>query len=217
MSIRYAILGLLAEEPMHGYRLKKIFDRRVSPLWGLTTGQVYQTLAALERVALVESRSERRGRRPSRRVYSVTVSGRRDLAAWLAKSPARSRPLREEMLIRLMLFGESHSENLRRAIDEQIDDAAALMGRVRRLREQHCAARQRGLDVTGLFLESMSHLLEADVRNLELFRRQIECCGIADRRRVELDEIPRSTPSRQESPRPGTPFGVTVTLAAAGL
>lgn len=189
MSIRYAILGLLAEEPMHGYRLKKIFDRRVSPLWGLTTGQIYQTLAALERIALVESRGERRGRRPSRRVYSVTVSGKRDLAAWLAESPAPSRPFREEMLIRLMLFGESHAENLLRAIGKQIDDATALLERVRRLREQHASTPRRGLDVTGVFLESMSHHLEADVRSLALLRHEIDGCERSKHRYADGGDV----------------------------
>ena len=61
MSIKYALLGLVGEEPMHGYRLKATFDRRVGGLWKLTTAQIYQTLNALERAGLV-GESRRAGR-----------------------------------------------------------------------------------------------------------------------------------------------------------
>ena len=88
MSIKHAMLGLLSEQPMHGYRLKEAFDERVGGLWGLTTGQIYQTLKALERAALLEGRGERVGARPARRIYSLTPQGTRALNAWLDETPA---------------------------------------------------------------------------------------------------------------------------------
>ena len=88
MSIKHAVLGLLSEQPMHGYRLKEAFDERVGGLWGLTTGQIYQTLKALERAALLEGRGERVGARPARRIYSLTPQGTRALNAWLDETPA---------------------------------------------------------------------------------------------------------------------------------
>jgi DNA-binding PadR family transcriptional regulator len=172
MSIRYAILGLLAEQPMHGYRLKEVFDRRVSPLWGLTTGQIYQSLAVLERAALVESRGERKGRRPTRRVYSITEAGKRDLGEWLQAPTTFARPFREEMVIRLMMLGGSQADGLLRMLARQTDEAKELLAHVMRMRAQR-RVEGDGLDLTGVFLESMTHHLEADIKNLELFRGEI--------------------------------------------
>lgn len=172
MSIRYAILGLLAEQPMHGYRLKEVFDRRVSPLWGLTTGQIYQSLAVLERAALVESRGERKGRRPTRRVYSVTEAGKRDLSQWLQSPTTFARPFREEIVIRLMMLGGMQAGGLMQMLERQTDEAKELLAHVMRMRTQR-QTDERGLDLPGVFLEGMTHHLEADIKNLELFRGEI--------------------------------------------
>ena len=42
MSIRFAILALLAEKPRHGYEIKNEFDRRTNHTWPLNIGQVYR-------------------------------------------------------------------------------------------------------------------------------------------------------------------------------
>lgn len=44
MSIKFAILALLAEKPRHGYEIKNEFDRRTNHTWPLNIGQVYTTL-----------------------------------------------------------------------------------------------------------------------------------------------------------------------------
>ncbi len=172
MAIRYAILGLLAEEPMHGYRLKEVFDRRVSPLWGLTTGQIYQSLAILERAALVESKGERRGRRPARRVYSITEAGERDLDAWLRSPIAFPRVFRHEMLIRLMVLGGDGARDLLDVIQRQADDARAMLAQVARLRARRTVDHD-AFDLGAVFLASMTNHLEADIKNLELFHRRV--------------------------------------------
>lgn len=52
MSIKFAILALLAEKPRHGYEIKNEFDRRTNHTWPLNIGQVYTTLDRLERDGL---------------------------------------------------------------------------------------------------------------------------------------------------------------------
>src|SRR3954468_15751329 len=104
MSIKHAVLGVIAEEPMHGYRVKELFDERMTPLWGLTTGQIYQTLTALERAGLVASRGERVGNRPARAIYAITDAGARELRRWLRDERPRARSFRGELPIRVMLL-----------------------------------------------------------------------------------------------------------------
>ena len=49
MSVPYALLGLLEQQPRHGYDLKRLFDRYFAPDRPLAFGQVYATLGRLER------------------------------------------------------------------------------------------------------------------------------------------------------------------------
>ncbi|TMF78915.1 MAG: helix-turn-helix transcriptional regulator, partial [Chloroflexi bacterium] len=53
MSLRYGVLGLLAEEPLHGYEVKNRFEALLGGTWEVNIGQVYTTLQRLERDGLV--------------------------------------------------------------------------------------------------------------------------------------------------------------------
>ncbi len=59
MSVRQALLALLDEQPMYGAQLRAQFERRTGGTWPLNVGQVYQTLARLERDGLVEATGPR--------------------------------------------------------------------------------------------------------------------------------------------------------------
>ena len=172
MSVRYAILGLLSEQPMHGYRLKKIVDQRLSPLWGLTTGQIYQSLAAMERTALVESRIERRGHRPRRRVYAVTPAGKRHLATWLDRPPAHvSRAFRQEAIIRMMFLDAASAPEFERWLGRESDEIGSLLGRVRQMRNDGPPKGRRNL--AAIYLTSLQHRLESDLKNLQVIRAEL--------------------------------------------
>ena len=54
MSIRQGLLALLEQGPMYGYQLRAEFESRTGATWPLNVGQVYTTLARLERDGLVE-------------------------------------------------------------------------------------------------------------------------------------------------------------------
>ena len=53
MSIRQGLLALLEEGPRYGYQLRAEFEARTGATWPLNVGQVYSTLARLERAGLV--------------------------------------------------------------------------------------------------------------------------------------------------------------------
>jgi len=104
MLLRYAILGLLDGQELHGYRIKAAFEERLGPLWPLNFGQIYQTLKDLRRRGLVEGRFDRGTGHVGRWVYTITAKGRRALATWLGRNPRRPQPARDEMLIRLLVL-----------------------------------------------------------------------------------------------------------------
>jgi DNA-binding PadR family transcriptional regulator len=52
--LELAILGVLAEQPRHGYELKKRLSDTLGPLWGISFGSLYPALKRLERQGAIE-------------------------------------------------------------------------------------------------------------------------------------------------------------------
>ena len=97
---RFAVLGSLTLGDRSGYDLKKEIERRMSPFWAESVGQIYPTLKRLEAEGLVRvTRPSGAGKR-SRRVYRITAAGLRELRAWLEKPP-QPEQVRNEILLKL--------------------------------------------------------------------------------------------------------------------
>ena len=101
--LKHALLGLLAREPRHGYDLKNAFEAMMGGTWLLNIGQVYTTLARLERDGLVESQVVIQDLLPDRKVYSPTEAGRAELALWLAEPTKGAIRLKDEFFIKLLV------------------------------------------------------------------------------------------------------------------
>ena len=120
MSIKYAILGLLAEQPRHGYAVHAVFEQRLSDFWELNYGQVYQVLTSLEREGLIAGQDERVGKRPPRKVYSVTSRGQSALRNWLLGPSDRRRPFRDDFYVRFLFADHADLTSLCAMIDAEI-------------------------------------------------------------------------------------------------
>jgi DNA-binding PadR family transcriptional regulator len=100
MSIRQGLLALLEQGPMYGYQLRAEFEARTGATWPLNVGQVYTTLARLERDGLVEAAgSDDEGHV----FYRVTDHGRAEVATWFATPVSRATPPRDELAIKLAM------------------------------------------------------------------------------------------------------------------
>ncbi|GAA4660693.1 PadR family transcriptional regulator [Arthrobacter cryoconiti] len=100
MSIRHSLLALLQEGPRYGYQLRGEFEERTGATWPLNIGQVYTTLDRLERDALVQKDGDDG---EGHVVYSVTDTGRAEVAEWFAAPVAQTNPPRNELAIKLAL------------------------------------------------------------------------------------------------------------------
>ena len=99
MSLRYAVLGLLARRPSTGYELTQTFDRSLRTSWHARHSQIYPELAKLEAADLVKVVGH--GARRSK-TYAITEAGREELRQWLVEAePDRSQ--RSESGLRLFL------------------------------------------------------------------------------------------------------------------
>jgi DNA-binding PadR family transcriptional regulator len=56
--LELAVLGLLSEQPLHGYELKKRLSETLGPLWGISFGSLYPALRRLERSGAIEAADE---------------------------------------------------------------------------------------------------------------------------------------------------------------
>jgi DNA-binding PadR family transcriptional regulator len=102
MATPDALLALLVPGPRHGYDLKRTHDTWFAGLRPLAYGQVYSTLARLERDGLVGVAHTGSDGGPERVVYELTPAGRTRLDAWLAE-PAEPGVSGAEELIRKTL------------------------------------------------------------------------------------------------------------------
>jgi PadR family transcriptional regulator, regulatory protein AphA len=100
MSLRHALLGLLAEKPASGYDLLKRFETSLAMVWPAQQSQVYGELAKLSEAALIEVTGT--GAR-NRREYGITDAGRAELRAWLT-NPGLDLAFRSAALLRVFFL-----------------------------------------------------------------------------------------------------------------
>jgi DNA-binding PadR family transcriptional regulator len=104
MSLKYAILSLLAHDPLTGYELMKLFDGSVGYFWHATHPQIYKELARLERAGQIAHRSVEQRGRPTKKIYSLSDSGRSELLDWL-RIPAGTQRVKDEMMLKTFCSG----------------------------------------------------------------------------------------------------------------
>jgi DNA-binding PadR family transcriptional regulator len=99
MSLRHAMLGLLAVEPATGYELTRRFDKSLSNAWHASHSQIYPELTRLEHEGMVEVVAE--GPRKSK-TWALTEAGGDELRRWLVEVEP-SRQQRNESALRTFL------------------------------------------------------------------------------------------------------------------
>ena len=100
MSLRHAVLGLLAETPSSGYDLLKRFESSLAFVWPAQHSQVYGELGKLAEAGLIEVTGT--GAR-NRREYGITETGRAELNRWLTE-PGADSAYRSAALLRVFFL-----------------------------------------------------------------------------------------------------------------
>ncbi|WP_405152020.1 PadR family transcriptional regulator [Sphaerisporangium sp. NBC_01403] len=158
---------MLAKEPTHGYGLRARLRRSLGPLGeSMNPGQIYVTLARLERAELVVcERADGLPERPERKVYALTPAGQQRVAAWLAEV-GWPKPDLAEFHLKLAAAAAA------RLADPVELVAAQRRELLRRLREaQHAALAGPAGSPAGLLLEGVVLRLQADLRWLDACER----------------------------------------------
>lgn len=87
MDIQYALLGMLSCRPMTGYDLKKVMQESAFMHWSGNNNQIYKALLALEDEGWVLGEVRHQEGAPSKKIYTITQEGVRELKNWLMSAP----------------------------------------------------------------------------------------------------------------------------------
>jgi PadR family transcriptional regulator, regulatory protein AphA len=126
MSLRYALLGLLAHQPASGYDLLATFRSSLAQVWPATQSQVYTELARLADARLLTVGEQ--GPR-GRREYAITNAGRTELDAWLTDDTT-SPPQRSELLLHVFFLGLADPARARKYLTRQAQLAQQRLDRL---------------------------------------------------------------------------------------
>jgi DNA-binding PadR family transcriptional regulator len=156
MSLRHALIGLLAEQPASGYDLTRRFQELLGMVWPAGHPQIYGELRKLQDEGLIEVDSE--GPR-GRKAYRATDAGIAEVRRWLT-SVETDHTLRLEPLLRSVFFWLMTPEELASYLDREAEYYSALAATLREL----AAAKERGDFGDGPQAEALRSTVEAGIR-----------------------------------------------------
>jgi len=131
----YAILGVLEEQPRHGYELfQRIQSEALGQIVHIEISQLYAFLKKLERLNLIEAELESQGVRPPRKVYQLTSAGRTFLQDWLTLPVERPRDIRIFFLIKLYFVQRRLPDQLPILIEQEVAACARFLASLEALR-----------------------------------------------------------------------------------
>jgi DNA-binding PadR family transcriptional regulator len=181
-TLGFALLGLLAREPLSGYDITAQLQHGVGPFWHAHHSQIYPELARLEADGLVEHEVIEQRDRPAKKVYSVTGRGVDALSAWVA-SPLEPAAIRDELTLRAYSIWLADHDRAAKLLREQ---AALHREQLARYEEyRHDAERSRFVSDP----RTPEFATYATLRRGIAFERELAewCAWLAD----ELERAPR--------------------------
>ena len=154
-----SLLALLDEGPRYGLQLKQQFEDRTGDIWPLNVGQVYTTLARLERDGMVTTSGD-----DTQRVYHITDAGRARLSAWFSRPERDATPARDELVLKLILAAARGPDHLRAVIRSERKAAVETLQAYTRLKRDPDDAHDLGWL---LLLDALIFKAESRIRWLD--------------------------------------------------
>lgn len=156
------LLALLAHEPAHAYKLRARLALALGPLaTSMNDGQVYVTLARLEKAGLVRSAQVAQADGPNRKVYELTEDGRERLMSWLGETGWPG-PAPAEFHLKLVAAAAAGLADPVGLVDRQRGELLAGLADA-----QRAALAEPESSVAALLLEGVGLRLQADLQWLE--------------------------------------------------
>jgi DNA-binding PadR family transcriptional regulator len=172
MSVRHAVLGLLAQRPRHGYELRAAFQALVGgeENWDVKPAQIYTTLARLEQGGFVAEDSVEQDAGPEKRIYAITWAGRKTLNKWFTCG-IEPEHQHDEFFLKLMIGLVSGAADPYHLIQTQRAHLFQELHDITKQRSQADSSRE----LAKIFLldKAIMHL-EADLRWLDMIEGRLD-------------------------------------------
>jgi DNA-binding PadR family transcriptional regulator len=160
-------LALLSGQRAHGYELKRSLEQEFGSLLpALNAGQIYTTLARLERDGLVVGEAVA-GDSRGKRVYRLTEAGQAVLAEWI-ETPASGRGLKDEFFMKFVIASSSGLAEPETLIERQRREYLQTLRDLNAVLEANGKGPAAELLVEGAILH-----LKADLEWLELIEQRL--------------------------------------------
>jgi PadR family transcriptional regulator, regulatory protein AphA len=132
LSPEYALLGLLAIQPDHGYNLHQRLVADLGQIWHISLSQTYNILNRLKAQGYITEILQDQEKRPSRRQFHLTPAGRQRFEKWF-DTPSRDsvRSIRVEFTTRLYFANTLDAAKVDHLIDEQVAEIQFGLERLR--------------------------------------------------------------------------------------
>jgi DNA-binding PadR family transcriptional regulator len=186
--LELAILGLLKEQPMHGYQLSRELGESLGGFWRVSYGSLYPSLRRLEKEGAVESvpsDEERGGRRKN--VYRITEKGEKVFFELLQETPHDNSTEDTRFRVRLAFFKYLPPETRIRLLERR---RASLEDRLSTIKDSLRATRERVDDYTLALMEHGQSATESDIAWLD---------GLIQAERHRTASIPGGTKRRNSA------------------
>jgi DNA-binding PadR family transcriptional regulator len=172
VSVKNAILGLLAQRPRHGYELRASFEALVGgeENWDIKPAQIYSTLARLEEGGLVREEEVEQEGGPEKRIYGLTAQGKKELGRWF-NTGVEGEHQRDEFFVKLMLSLASGAADPYKVIQAQ---RAKLYQDLHNTTKRRNAANPRQSLAQIFLLDKGIMHLEADLKWLDLIEARLD-------------------------------------------
>ena len=120
MSLRFALLGLLAVQPASGYDLKRAINRSTYFIWNATGPQIYNTLHNLRAEGYITSKALPQTGKPDKQIHTITASGRSALKEFMGM-PIRASVTRDEVLLRIFFGNFASRKTITRELQAYLE------------------------------------------------------------------------------------------------
>jgi PadR family transcriptional regulator AphA len=117
MSAKHAMLGVLLDRPAYPYQLADQLQQRMGPAWKVNSGQVYQTIKALEEDGLIERVQSVPSDREDRHVFAITDEGVVEFQRWFEKTASGVRLSRRPLLVQITFAGQHRLRDAMTKVD----------------------------------------------------------------------------------------------------
>lgn len=112
-KLSYGILSLLSTEPLTGYDI----TMRINKFWRSTHSAIYPLLSELEQKSLIELTLVTQCGKPDKKIYNLTILGKKMLHDWFTSETAES-VVRDEMNLKLYCIKCMDTESAQKLLNE---------------------------------------------------------------------------------------------------